>query len=139
MVNTKSVDQTRKNWEAGISKAAANYAQGVQNTSEWQAKAIQGEDLYAAKIQDAIANRSRAKGIQNVSDSEWKSAAVNKGAQRIGPGMTASKDKFASGISEVLSTIQSVNLPPKTADPIANVQNRVVPIVSALADMKRRK
>ena len=138
MVDTKSLEQTKKNWEGSHARVPAAYQAGVQNAKDVINKGIAAEDLYAAKVQEAIANKSRAKGLAKVSDEQWRQAAMTKGGARIGPGMAAAKDKYASGMGEVLSTIQSVTLPPRSADPMANVDNRVKPIVDALSKMKRR-
>ena len=136
MVDTKSLDQTQKNWEGAIGRVPSAYSDGVKGAKDVIAKAIAAEDLYAAKVQEAIAKKLRAKKLAEVSDEEWRSAALDKGASRIGPGMTASKQKFNTGISKVLSTIQGVSIAPRTADPMANVDNRVKPIVAALAKLK---
>ena len=136
MVKTKGLSATQANWDAGIGRAPAAYTKGVQGTTDWQAKAIAGESLYAEKVQEAVANHSRAAGISKTSDSEWQQAALSKGAQRIGPGMTAAKAKFNAGISKVLSVIEATSIAPRSADPMANVDGRVKPIVAALHAIK---
>ena len=136
MVKTKGLSATTKNWEGAIGRVPGAYAEGVRGTTDWQAKAIAGEDLFAQKIQEAVSAKSRATGISRVSDSEWQSAALDKGASRIGPGMTAAKGKFNTGIAKVISTIEGVSIAPRTADPMANVDGRVKPIVAALAAIK---
>ena len=136
MVETKSLDQTQKNWETAIGRVPGAYSEGVKGAKDVIAKAIAAEDLYAAKVQEAISKKLRAKKLAEVSDEDWRSAALDKGASRIGPGMTAAKAKFGTGISKVLSTIQSVTIAPRTADPMANVDGRVKPIVAALAKLK---
>ena len=132
MVKTKGIEATRRKWEESHGRVQKAYQEGVQGASGWQENAVAAEDLYAQKMQEAIAARSRAKGVQAVSNEQWRSAAIQKGAARIGQGMAAAKDKFASKMGEVLSVIESVSLPPKTADPMANIDNRVKPIADAL-------
>ena len=51
--------------------------------------------------------------------------------------MSASLDKFSKGIGEVISVLQGVTLPPKTADPIQNVE-RVKAIVQAMVEHFRK-
>ena len=136
MVKTKGQAATQANWEAGIGRAPAAYTKGVQGTNDWQEKAIAGEDLYGQKVQEAVANKSRAAGISKTSNAEWQGAALAKGAQRIGPGMTAAKAKFGTGIAKVLSVIEGVSIAPRSADPMANVDGRVKPIVAALHAIK---
>ena len=136
MVDTKSLEQTQKNWESAIGRVPGAYSDGVKGATNVIAKAIAAEDLYAAKVQEAVAKKSRAKGLAKVSDEDWRAAALDKGASRIATGMTAAKGKFNTGISQVLSVIQGVTIAPRTADPMANVDNRVKPIVAALAKLK---
>ena len=137
MVDTKSPEQAKKNWEDAIGRAATAYATGVRASTGWQAAAIAGEELYAQKVQEAIASKRRAAKLAEVSDEQWKKAALDKGANRIASGMTASKEKFGAGIARVIDAIRGVQLPPRVADPIANVDNRVKPIVLALAKLKQ--
>lgn len=136
MVKTKGLSATTKAWETAIGGVPGKYSEGVRATTDWQAKAIAGEDLFGQKMQEAISSKSRATGISKVSDSEWQAAALEKGAARIATGMTAAKGKFNTGIAKVLSTIEGVSIAPRTADPMANVDGRVKPIVAALHAIK---
>ncbi|MCK5138348.1 MAG: hypothetical protein KAQ85_00765 [Thermodesulfovibrionia bacterium] len=136
MVETKGIAETRANWEASHGRVPQAYSAGVSRATNVIAKGIAAEDLYAAKVQEAIAKKSRAKALAKISDAEWKEAALKKGAPRIASGMAAAKEKYAANMATVLSVIESVSLPPRTADPMANVDNRVKPIVAALAKMK---
>ena len=138
MVATKGAAAATKNYQDSISGAAGKYKDGVgraQNTIE---NAIAAEPLYAAKVQESIANGSRVKGLQKTSTAEWRKNAQEKGSVRIGPGMTAALPKFNRGITEVISTIEGVSIAPRTADPMANIDARVKPIAQALYDMKRK-
>ncbi len=138
MVDTKSLEQTTKNWEGAIPRVAAAYSEGIAGAQNVIQKAIAAEDNYAAGVSQAVANKSRAKGLAKISDEDWRQAALKKGAVRIGQGMTEAKGKFSSGMSEVLSVIQGVTLPARTQDPAANVDNRVKPLAVALHAMKNR-
>jgi len=120
----------------GIERTAANWDNAIGSVPDVIVKAIEGEALYAAKVQEAISKGSRAKALAKVSDEDWRKAALEKGAARIATGMAASKDKFRNGMGTVLSTIESVSIAPRTADPMANVDNRVKPIVAALHKLK---
>jgi len=75
--------------------------------------------------------------VSNVSNAEWQAAAANKGAARIGPGMQAGADKRTRNFEPFRTAIESVTLPDRTTDPIANVDARVKPIVQALVDTKK--
>lgn len=137
MVDTKPLAQVQKNYDDSIGSVPGKYAAGIQVARDWQGEAIKAEELFAQKMQEAISAKRRAENIAKVSNSEWKTAAADKGAKRIGAGMTAAKAKFGKGISEVLTVIQGVSIAPRSADPMANVDGRVKPIVAALAAMKK--
>ena len=138
MVKTKGIEATRRNYEAAIGLVPARYKAGVEGNTDQNEKAQAAEALYAAKVQEAIASKARVRGLQKSSTAAWKAAAINKGAARIATGMTEGLPKFASGMGEVLTTIEGVSIAERTADPMANVDGRVKPIVKALHDMKRR-
>lgn len=138
MVTTKGLDQTRKNWEASHGRVPQAYSEGISAAKDVIAKGVAAEALWAQKVQEAIASGRRAKQLQKVTDEDWRRAALDKGAARIATGMAASKEKYASGMAEVLSVIEGVTIAPRSADPMANVDGRVKPIVAALAKMKDR-
>jgi len=138
MVKTKGLEATAANWKAAIGNVPAKYKAGIQKATNTIENAIAAEDLYAAKMQEAISNRSRVKGLQKTSTAEWKARASELGSARIAGGMTAAEPKFRKGISEVLTTIEATTIGERTADPMANVDARVKPLVKALYDMKRR-
>ena len=138
MVKTKGIDQSMKNWTGSQGSIPAKYKEGVLAANNTIENAIAAEDLYAAKVQEAIANKSRVKGLQKTSTAEWKQRASEIGSARIVSGMQANEGKMRKGLSDVLATIEGVTIGPRTADPMANVDARVKPIVRALADMKRK-
>lgn len=137
MVETKSVSEAVEAWKEAISRVPAAYKKGVERTTGFVEKAIAGEDVWIQRVQEAASKRAREKGLREISDEDWKRAAMEKGAARIGQGMSASIDKFSKGIGEVISVLQGVTLPPKTADPIQNVE-RVKAIVQAMVEHFRK-
>jgi len=137
MVKVKPLDQIKKNYAAGATVAPTRYKESVSRTSGVITAAIEAEDLFAAKMSAAIADRRRAKGLAKVSDEDWRRAAMNKGAARIGPGMTAAVDKQSSKYAPFRSALEGVSLPARTADPMANIDARVKPIVATLVETKR--
>ena len=138
LVRTKGIERTAANWRGAIGGVPAKYKAGIQAAQNWQANAIAAEDLWAAKVAEAAANKTRAKKIAQVSDSEWKQRASELGSARIGAGMQAAEGKFRKGMADVLATIESVTIGDRTADPMANIDARVKPIAKALYDMKRK-
>jgi hypothetical protein len=135
MVKVKPLGQSQKNFEDSAGKAGTNYAAAIDGIS-WQAEAVAGQALYEQKMQDPSVLARRSRGIQNVSDAEFKQALREKGAGRIAGGIRASGGKWAAKFSPYHSALQGVSLPPRSADPMQNVDNRVKPIVRAMVDTK---
>jgi hypothetical protein len=135
----KSSAEISKKWDDAIGRVPAAYKEGVAGTTDWQEKAASddAENLWKTKIDEAAARKARQKAIGNVSNEDWRSAAVNKGSARIGAGMTAAKAKRASKFEPYRSAIEGLSLPPKTADPAQNVTNRVIPIATTLSELKK--
>ena len=136
MVDTKPTEVAVKKWTDAIGRIPANYKDGVQATTGFVEKAVAAEDLWVERITAAAAAKKREKGLRAISDEDWKRAAAEKGARRIGPGMRAAEGKFREGIAKVLDTIRGVSIPPRTADWSANIDNRLKPIVEALKKLK---
>jgi len=139
MVKIKSSADIAKKWEEAIGRVPGAYKAGVTATTDWAEKASSddAENLWKEKIQEAASANRRQRAVAAVSNEEWKRAATEKGAARIGAGMTAAKAKRTSNFEPYRSAIEGVSLPPKTADPIANIDARVKPIVSALVETKK--
>jgi len=139
MVKIKSAGQIDANYKAAIGRVPGAYKTGVQATTDWQEKASSSaaEDLYAEKIQQAVAAKSRQRGVAGVSNAEWQNRAANVGSTRIGAGMTANAEKRTRKFEPYRAAIEGVSLPARSADPMANVDARVKPIVSALVETKK--
>lgn len=131
MVKMPSQQAIKNAYLSAIPVVSGRYKAGVEGTNNWQASAIAGQGLYVARMQDAAVLSRREKGLQRVSDQEWKQNALDKGVSRIGPGMTAGANKQAMNYEPIRVALESVSLPPRTADPMANIDARVKPIVQA--------
>jgi hypothetical protein len=138
MVKTKGLARTQANWESAIGGVPQKYKDGVQAATNVIENAIAAEDLYAERVSQAIANKSRVKGLQKTSTAEWKEKASGKGAERIATGMNASKAKFGTGMGKVLAVIEGTEIGPRTGDVVANITNRVVPIAVNLRNAKEQ-
>jgi len=141
MVKVKPLEQIKANYRSGASVATERYKEGIRSSSDWKTKATssEAESLFAAKMQEAIANESRRKGLEKVSESEWKTKAENVGGARISQGMIASVDKMATGYAPIRSALESLTLPPRTADPMSNIDARVKPVVRAEVEAKKSR
>ena len=139
MVKIKSASQIDANYKAAIGRVPGAYKAGVQATTDWQEKAGSdaAESLWNQKVAEAAAVKRRQKAVGAVSNAEWQSKAANVGSTRIGAGMSANADKRTRKFEPFRSAIEGVSLPARTADPLANVDARVKPIVSALVETKK--
>ncbi|MDP2973476.1 MAG: hypothetical protein Q8N60_00350 [Candidatus Diapherotrites archaeon] len=138
MVKTKGVAATVAAWQGAIGSVPAKYKAGVQAANNTIENAIAAQPLYEARMAESIANKSRVKGLQKTSTGEWKARASELGRARIGVGISAALPKYNKWVTEVIQTIEATSIGERTADPMANVDNRVKPLVKELYDMKRR-
>ncbi len=136
MVDTKSLELSMKRWNEARGRVPQNYKDGVAGATNVIEKAIEAESTWVAAMQEAASRGSRVKGLQGTSTEEWKKAAIDKGATRIGPGMAAAEPKMREGLGKVLSVIAGVSIPARTTDGMANIDNRLKPIAAALMKMK---
>lgn len=136
MVETKSTSDSVDAWEGAIPGIPGSYRRGIDAASDVVRKMIAAEDLWVDAVIKAANEERRSKGLEGLTDSEWKRLTRDKGATRIGPGMRAAVDKFRDGIGDVLDALKEVDLPDRTTDPMANIDNRVKPIVSRLVKLK---
>jgi len=126
-----------KNWRQSQTRVAAAYGDGIDRAENWQVNALAAKDLYAAKVQEAISEGRREKGISNTSNEEWKRRAKDKGVKRIVDGMRAADGKMSSGLGKVLGALGEVSLPPRTADGMENLVNRGGAVVQRLMALKK--
>ena len=140
MVFVKPQAEITKNFIDGASRAPAKYKAGVQR-ADWQTPAAseEAEANYGAGVTEAVAAKSRQKGVLNTSNSEWQNKAATDGAAIIGPRMVSSAGKQASNWQPSRSVIEGMQLPPRTRDAATNVQNRSLPLAVALQEEKKQR
>lgn len=128
----KTREEAKANFEAAIAYIPARYEAGV-NKADWlgPARSDQAEKNYADAMSKAVANKSRQKGVSKVSNEEWRSAAVTKGAPIIGERIRGALDKWDAEWGPMYESVKSkvAALPPKTTDWRANINKRLVPVV----------
>jgi len=139
MVRIKSATEIDKAYKDAIGNVPAKYKTGVQATTGWKEAAIAGQGLYEQQMSDRAVLARRQKGLESVADEDWKKNTIDKGAARIGAGMTAGADKRTKNYEPYRNEIAAITLPARTADPTQNVTNRVVPIAVRLHALKTGK
>ena len=138
-MKVRSAEAAKKAYIEGAAKAPERYKAGIAATTGWKEKASspEAEALYAAKLQESIASKRRQRALENTSEEEWKSNAMNKGASVIGQRMAAAAEKQSRNVAPYLEALRNTELPARTADPMTNVTNRVGAVVQALVNKKK--
>jgi len=136
MPKVKSLEKIKANYKGAASVAATRYKEAIPGIA-WQAAAIDGQELYEARMSDPAVLERRSKNIAKVSDSSFQGAMEKKGAPVISSRMSDAADKQAANFAPYKAAIEAVSLPDKTADPMANIDQRLKPIVEALVKKKQ--
>jgi len=137
VVKIKPLDKIKAAYKDAATRVPTRYKEGIAATTGWKDKAIAGEALWAAKMREAIAAERRRKALEAVSEEEWKKKALELGAARIGPGMAANVDKHAKNYAPYREALAGLELPPREADPMANIDNRLKAVVRTLVEKKK--
>ena len=132
MVFVPSAAERKQKYLGSLGNVPAAYKAGIERTTNWKDKALAGQNLYEQQMQNAAVLRRRAVALERVSESDWKSRAATLGSTRIAEGMRNGAEKQAANYEPVANALRSVELPDRTADPMANIDNRVKPIVRAM-------
>jgi len=136
MVYVKPLADAKKHFEEIIPKIPERYEAEVKRAA-WRDPAIEGEDLFKEAMAVVIAEELRRKGIEKLTDDQWRSTTVEKGKPIIGTRIRARLDVWATNWSPYRSALEAVELPAKVIDWEANIDARVKPIVRALKEKKK--
>ena len=134
-MKVKSQSDIKKNYDQATSIVTERYKAGV-NTASWKDSALAGQDLYVQTMQDPNILARRNKGINKVSDDEWRNDTINKGSGVIAARMKAAAPKQAANFEPYRAALEGMTLPPRTTDPAQNVANRVTPIAVKFRELK---
>ena len=139
MVTVRSASDAQNDYASSGLRASQRYARKIATVPDWQAKATsaEAEANYAAGVQDAVSSGRRAKSLASVSNSEWQSRSVTKGAPALAAGIGVSGAKWGKGVNPYLAALGSLGLPPKTTDGMTNLQNRAGAVVAAMIAQKK--
>lgn len=138
MVYVPPKEERKQAYVASIGGVPAAYGAGVQRTTDWKEKAIQGQGLYEEQMRNPEVLSRRTAGLNKVSDAEWKAKASSLGVQRIASGMQNAAQKQADNYEPIAEALRNVTLPARSADPMQNIDNRVKPIVAAAVGARKR-
>ena len=140
MVKIKSLDEISKRYEEAASIVPERYRRGIEATTGWKEAATsdKAEELWAAKLSEAISARRRQKALALVEESTWKKNAKEVGAARIGEGMRRKGvEKHKKNYAPYREALAALELPEKSADPMANIDSRLKAVVRTLIEKKK--
>ncbi len=128
-----------------ISGASANADKLVKNYIATPgkldaARSESAERLYAEKVQQAIANKSRQKALGKVNESDMNAKMSAVGATNYRSGTRDNADKQAKNVEPFYAGLDGLTgkYPARTADPMANIDNRVKLVAKTLIEIKKR-
>lgn len=71
--------------------------------------AAEAEDLLIANFTAAVRSGKWKKNVAGVSLDEWKKKFIEKGVDRVGPGIDAAKDKTIKSAEKLLANVDTVS------------------------------
>lgn len=130
----KTIQQAAANLQQVAGLIGERYTQGI-NGADWQTPAAsqQAETNWGQGVQAAIASGARREGILGVTNQQWRTAAIEKGAAVIGRRITESISKYSQNFGPILIAMneEANRLPDRTSSATTNVQQRLIPIIHA--------
>lgn len=131
---------TAEKWARRTASATQEYTEGVQNPrTPWKGAALAAEANHTAGVQQAITNKSFAKGVANTPDGKWAEKALSKGAARFGPGAQESMGEYDKGFAPYKAVIENTVLPPRGPKGDPKNYQRVTAMGTALRNKKLGK
>ncbi len=134
-MKVKPQSEIKANYEMSTGTVTPKYTAGVAR-GEWKDPALAGQGLYTQMMSNPSVLARREKGINKVSNEEWRAAAKDKGAGIIAARMKLASGKQATNFEPYRTALEGISLPAKTADPATNVINRVTPIAVKFRELK---
>ena len=102
-----SAQQIAEKWARNLGQSSESIKAGVNAvTVSPTERAAAREDAYIQGVQAAVASGKWKRGLQRVTVGDWRSAMLNKGVPRIGPGATQAIPKMQKFMSEFLPWLE---------------------------------
>lgn len=119
--------------------AGPEYESGVRNPAvAWATASTAAQGSYEQGVQQAIARKAYGKGVASAGDGRWQKNAIEKGPARYAQGVQLAEGDYAQRMAPVLDVIGRTDLPPRGPRGSAQNLQRMTPIPTALAQMKRK-
>jgi hypothetical protein len=120
-VARKSIQQATDKWTRRTPQAAQDYAQGVQNATNWAERAVAASNRRNMALQAAIQSGAIDAGIQRTGDAGWKAKTVAKGVPNWSAGVAKGGGAYSAGLQKAYGYLAAAdqavaNLPTDTAE-----------------------
>ena len=138
MVFVPSAADRKAKYLNSLGSVPQAYKAGIDRTTNWKESALNGQRLYEQQMTNPEVLSRREKGLAAVSEADWKTRASAVGTVRIVDGMRAGADKQTQNYEPIAQALRSVDLPERSADPMANIDNRTKPIVRAMIGASKK-
>ena len=114
MARIRSASEIAEKYARVTPGRSADYAAGVQNPkADWKTATLAAENAWAQGVQQAASEGRFGKGVNRAGTEKWQRKAIELGASRWGPGVSAAKDDYESGFAPYADVIRSTSLPPR--------------------------
>ena len=136
----RTIQQAKDNLKSAAPMIPARYKEAVSK-AEWEgpASSPQSEANYQGGVADAIAKGSRIAGIHRAGNAGYRLGASTKGAAVIGTRIAEAIEKYGAAFAPVLGAMNAASdaAPPRTRDPMTNIEQRLKPVVMAAIAAKK--
>lgn len=132
------MEDAKASFQEILPKIPDRYKRKIRK-ARWKEAAAsdEAEALWAAKVAEAATRKRRAKAIEKISEEDWKSAADQLGSKRIKESLEVKGLKrWEARWRPYAEVLNSLTLPPRSADPYENIDKRVKAVVEALVRKK---
>lgn len=137
----KTIGEARKHLGESVAYIPARYKDATAR-AEWAGPAASAAAAtnFAAGIAEAIADGRRERRISEVGDTKFRKGCAEKGAPVIGARITAALGDYEREMGPILSAMNAASdaAPPRTRDPMANIDARLKPVVAAAVAAKKK-
>jgi len=132
-----SAEEIDKAYKEAIRIVPERYKRRVQLVRGWKERAIEGEETYKEKMMKVIEEERRKRGLERISEEDWRKGAVEKGAKIIGRHMEFGAEKRRKNYEPFRNALDGLEIPDKGPDPVENARTIVPVVVEALVRKKR--
>ncbi|MCL5026643.1 MAG: hypothetical protein M1531_09165 [Chloroflexi bacterium] len=136
-VAVKPLADIANKWSTETPRRSSYYEQGVRNpTKDWAGSTQASASNFKAAVSAGDIDKRFSGGVRRAGTAKWQRKAVDVGASRYGPGVTAAAGDYQAGMAPMIETLAQVNLPPRRPRGDPGNLDRVKAVADALS--KRR-